>query len=173
MDRVLPTALAEHPGLRPTYRPNVAAIIRDDQDRILWCERVSPRGTWQFPQGGIDEGETAEQALWRELHEELGLSDPQGCLTVEGKLDELLCYDFPVSEIARFLRTDSYSYIGQGQQFFLLRFHGDEEWLTLEPPEGEHQEFVRFAWSDVQYLQHTAPFKREVTRRALAAFDLL
>ena len=173
MDLVLPTSLRKHPGLRPTYRPNVAAVIRDTRDRILWCERLRPRGIWQFPQGGIDEGETAEQALWRELHEELGLAEPQGCLTVESRLDERLCYDFPASVIARFLDTEGYSYLGQSQQFFLLRFRGEDRWMTLDPPEGEAREFAGFVWSDTGYLAQTAPFKREVTRRALASFGLL
>ena len=173
MDRALPASVRDHPGLTLAYRPNVAAIIRDLEGRILWCERISPRGVWQFPQGGIDPGETAEEALWRELSEELGIGTPQACLTIEARRDEPLRYDLPVAVIERFLQSQGFSYIGQSQQYFLLRFDGDDRWITLEPPEGEHREFVRFVWSDTRYLAQSAPFKLRVMRRALAEFGLL
>ncbi|MDQ3622099.1 MAG: RNA pyrophosphohydrolase [Verrucomicrobiota bacterium] len=56
------------------YRANVAAIIRNPQQKILVCERLTVPGGWQFPQGGVDEGESREQALHRELWEEVGLA---------------------------------------------------------------------------------------------------
>ncbi len=57
----------------PRYRPNVAGILQRTDGRILICERVNQAGAWQFAQGGIDQGETAEQALVREMNEELSL----------------------------------------------------------------------------------------------------
>jgi putative (di)nucleoside polyphosphate hydrolase len=55
------------------YRSNVAAILRNTRGEILVCERLNIPGAWQFPQGGVDEGETLEQALTRELREEIGV----------------------------------------------------------------------------------------------------
>jgi putative (di)nucleoside polyphosphate hydrolase len=55
------------------YRPNVAAIVRDVAGKILVCERADRAGAWQFPQGGVEDGETHEQALVRELFEEISL----------------------------------------------------------------------------------------------------
>src|SRR5260221_6811431 len=55
------------------FRPNVAAIVRRSNGRILVGERSDRPGCWQFPQGGIKNSETPEQALQRELQEEISL----------------------------------------------------------------------------------------------------
>jgi putative (di)nucleoside polyphosphate hydrolase len=59
--------------MKRKYRPNVAAIIRRPDGRVLICRRSDYPESWQFPQGGVDEGETLEQALTRELWEEIGI----------------------------------------------------------------------------------------------------
>ncbi len=56
------------------YRPNVGIVICDKQGQVLWARRYGQH-SWQFPQGGINPGETAEQAMYRELFEEVGLSE--------------------------------------------------------------------------------------------------
>ncbi len=55
------------------FRPNVGIILTNDQGQLLWARRVGGQDAWQFPQGGINPNETPEQALYRELHEEIGL----------------------------------------------------------------------------------------------------
>jgi len=54
------------------FRPNVGIILSNRDGRVLWARRVG-QDAWQFPQGGIKHGETPEQAMYRELHEEVGL----------------------------------------------------------------------------------------------------
>lgn len=169
----LPEHLLSDPNILLRYRPNAAMIILNPQDQILWCERIDHPNVWQFPQGGIDEGENAEQAMWRELSEELGIMEPQNFMKIEARLAEPLCYNFPISIIEIFLRKRGHSYIGQGQYFFLLRWHGDDDLITLQPMEEGHQEFSRFVWGDDSYLRYTSPFKTEVTRRALHEFGLM
>jgi putative (di)nucleoside polyphosphate hydrolase len=56
------------------FRPNVGIVLSNDLGQVLWARRVGGQDAWQFPQGGINEDETLEQALYRELHEEVGLS---------------------------------------------------------------------------------------------------
>jgi putative (di)nucleoside polyphosphate hydrolase len=165
----LPPEILNHPKLILDYRPNVALIIRDDQGRLLWCERVDWPGSWQFPQGGIDAGEEPEEAMWREGSEELGLLSPQAVLRIEAKLEAPIRYDFTQEIIEGFLKSGRQSYIGQAQHYFLLRFAGRDEDLTLDPPDGEevHREFSRFCWSDKALLAQVSPFKRAAYTEAL------
>ena len=55
------------------FRPNVGIIVANDQGQVLWARRVGGFDAWQFPQGGINTGESVEDALYRELKEEVGL----------------------------------------------------------------------------------------------------
>ena len=167
-----PEHLATHPGLSRTYRPNVAAVIVNAADQILWCERCGMPGTWQFPQGGIDPGESAEEALWRELHEELGLAAPRAHLVIEQVLTSPIRYDFPVEVIEAFLDRRGHSHVGQAQSYFRLRWTGDDALLTLEPPPGESREFSAWCWSDSRLLSATTPFKRAAMTEALRALRL-
>ncbi|MFQ3190305.1 MAG: putative (di)nucleoside polyphosphate hydrolase, partial [Paraglaciecola sp.] len=54
------------------FRANVGIVICNELGQVFWARRYGQH-SWQFPQGGIDEGETAEQTMYRELHEEVGL----------------------------------------------------------------------------------------------------
>ena len=167
MTAALPPHILAHPGLRHSYRPNVAAVIHNDAGQLLWCERIDHPGTWQFPQGGVDDGETAEDALWREVSEELGLANPKQVLTLTKALDRELLYDFPTSVVERFLARVGHSYLGQRQRYFALHFHGDERLITLAPPIGEAPEFSRFCWDGPQRLANASPFKVSVMTQAL------
>ncbi len=56
------------------FRPNVGIVLANEHGQVLWARRVG-QNAWQFPQGGIHQGETPEQALYRELYEEVGLRE--------------------------------------------------------------------------------------------------
>jgi putative (di)nucleoside polyphosphate hydrolase len=60
---------------RDGFRPNVGIILLNQKNQVFWGKRIRTH-SWQFPQGGIDRGETPEQAMFRELHEEVGLAQP-------------------------------------------------------------------------------------------------
>lgn len=169
----LPEHLLEHPLVSHSYRPNVAMIVRNTHDMLLWCERIDLDNIWQFPQGGIDPGEDAETAMWREMMEELGLENAADHMHIEARLDEPLRYHFPIPVIERWVNNGRASGVGQEQHFFLLRFTGDDALITLCPPDGGHREFRSFDWAGPERIRHAPWFKKDVMRRALDGFSLM
>ena len=148
------------------YRPNVGIILCGQDDRVLWARR-SGRNGWQFPQGGIRLHETPEQALFRELHEEVGLSPEH--VEVLGRTRRWLRYEIPKS-----LRksTSLRAFKGQKQVWFLLRLLGSEENVRLDL--SRNPEFDKWCWIDYwSALENIIEFKREVYRQALAELEPL
>jgi len=132
------------------YRQNVGMIVANAGGRVLWARRLG-RDSWQFPQGGIERDETPEQALYRELHEELGLREDE--VEIMGCTQEWLRYTLP----QRYRRRNGRGCIGQKQRWFLLRLDG------CARPEFDHWKWVSY-WHPAREVIY---FKREVYRRAL------
>lgn len=146
------------------YRPNVGIILCNRENRVFWARRCGQSG-WQFPQGGIKPYETPEQALFRELNEEVGLTP--GHVQVIGRTREWLHYDIP-EQFRRSPRSSPFR--GQKQIWFLLRFLGEEESVRLNA--CEKPEFDRWRW--VEYwspLGEIVEFKRNVYELALRELE--
>ena len=143
------------------YRPNVGMVILNQHSQVLWARRISPVGSWQFPQGGISEGETPTQAMYRELKEEVGL-DPQD-VEVLSQTEEWLHYDLP----KKFIRTNQKPVcIGQKQKWFLLKLLSDDSSISLD--ENPKPEFEEWQWVSYWYpLNEVVEFKRGVYTLAL------
>lgn len=149
-----------HPG----YRPNVGVVLFDRSGRVWLGRRAGAPGpdNWQFPQGGVDEGEDLLDAARRELAEETGVTSA----VLLGRAEGWIAYDFPPhmggSKRAR-------GFKGQSQAWFAFRFEGDDAEVDLE---GHHEvEFDRWRWAGLhESLDHVADFKREAYRRVVAAF---
>jgi putative (di)nucleoside polyphosphate hydrolase len=116
------------------YRPNVAAILRDATGRILIAERLNVKGAWQFPQGGVDEGEAFDVALIRELQEEVGVGT---ALVRVAQVRGGYRYAFPKGRLKYGI------YGGQEQTYYLCDFSGTDEDIRLD---AHHQEFGQFRW---------------------------
>lgn len=142
------------------FRPNVGIIICDARGRLLWAKRVG-QSSWQFPQGGIDEGESAVQAMYRELHEELGLLPEH--VEVMGVTRRWLRYRLPT----RFIRRrPGQVCIGQKQRWFALKLIADESMVRFDA--AGRPEFDGFRWVDYWHpLREVVSFKRNVYRLAL------
>jgi putative (di)nucleoside polyphosphate hydrolase len=145
---------------RDGYRPNVGIILISGSGQVLWAKRIGQQA-WQFPQGGIKHGETPEDALFRELNEELGLVREH--VEVLGVTSDWLRYRLP----SRFIRRRRGRVcIGQKQKWFALRLIAEESNVhfdaTCDP------EFDGWRWVDYWHpLSEVVEFKREVYHRAL------
>ena len=142
------------------YRPNVGIIVTNERRQVLWARRIG-QDAWQFPQGGINTDESPEDALFRELYEELGLS--RGCVEILGCTRQWLKYDLP----RRFVRRDCQPVcIGQKQMWYLLRLSAPERSVRLDA--YERPEFDHWKWVDYWRPQREVIFfKRRVYRQAL------
>jgi putative (di)nucleoside polyphosphate hydrolase len=127
---------------------------------LFWAKRIRQR-SWQFPQGGIRWDESPEQAMFRELTEEVGLL-PQH-VEIVGYTRGWLRYRLPKRLIRRHCTPTC---IGQKQVWFLLRMVGQEADVRLDT--SDRPEFDHWRWVDYWYpLRAVAPFKRQVYLRAL------
>jgi putative (di)nucleoside polyphosphate hydrolase len=147
------------------YRFNVGIILVNEEGRLFWARRIGQHDAWQFPQGGILENETLEEAMYRELQEELGLyPDDVKILAVSAKW---LYYHLPKN----YRRYHSKPLcIGQKQKWFLLRFIGEEENIRFDLTESP--EFDRWMWVDYWHpIEHVISFKRLVYKSALKEFE--
>ena len=144
------------------FRPNVGIVVTNRQAQVLWARRVGGHDAWQFPQGGIDEGESLEDALYRELHEEVGLRAQH--VRILGRTKGWLRYRLP----RRLRRHNSTpGFVGQKQKWFLLEMIGSEDAIDMNV--SPKPEFDEWRWVSYWYpLNKVVDFKQDVYRRALA-----
>jgi len=145
---------------RDGYRPNVGILLVNVNDDVFWGKRVNQHA-WQFPQGGIKSGETPEQAMFRELEEEVGLRPEH--VKILGRTREWLRYEVPDKWVRRDWRG---TYRGQKQIWYLLRMLGRDCDVKLRG--SGKPEFDAWRWSGYWVpFEAVIEFKRDVYRRAL------
>ncbi len=143
------------------YRANVGIILCNAHGQLLWARRIGQR-SWQFPQGGIRFDESPEEAMYRELGEEVGLQPRD--VDILGCTRGWLRYRLP----RRLIRQNSRpTCIGQKQIWFMLRMTGMESAVRFDLT--EEPEFDHWRWVDYWYpLRAVVPFKRSVYYQALS-----
>ncbi len=136
------------------YRGNVAAIIVNGSGRLLACRRADEFHTWQLPQGGIDSGEHLEEAVLRELREEIG-TDAADILF---QLPHAIRYDWPEDFHSR-------GFHGQEQHYFLLRL---KPAASINLNCQSIPEFDAYEWLTIEeFLPRLSDFKRQAYTQAL------
>ena len=145
------------------YRANVGIILRNADGRLLWARRIG-QDAWQFPQGGIREDETPEEAMYRELFEEIGLDS--GDVDVVGRTRDWLRYRLPRRHLRHYSKPLC---IGQKQVWFLLNLVAAESKVRFDAT--DEPEFDYWRWVDYWHpLDEVVPFKRKVYELALSEF---
>jgi putative (di)nucleoside polyphosphate hydrolase len=142
------------------YRPNVGIILTNARKQVFWGKRIREH-SWQFPQGGIKHGESPEQAMYRELQEEIGLLPEH--VKILGRTRNWLRYTVPDHWVRRDWRGN---YKGQKQIWYLLKLVGRDADISLRAT--DHPEFDAWRWNDYWVpLEHVIEFKRDVYKEAL------
>lgn len=147
---------------KKNYRPNVAAVVLSSsyphKCEILIASRADLENAWQFPQGGIDKGETPKQALFRELKEEIGTDE----VTIVAEYPEWVSYDFPQNIVEKMKPYD-----GQTQRYFLVKLNtGAKININTEHPEFSNFKFVQTK----EIFDFVTFFKRNVYKQIIAYF---
>ncbi len=146
------------------YRANVGIVLINKYQEVFWGGRIGQPDAWQFPQGGIDKHETPEDALYRELYEEVGLVANQ--VKLLSKTKRWLRYRLP-GKYRRFYSKPLC--VGQKQKWFLLEVCTAETDITFN--RSPNPEFDRWCWVDYWYpIKHVIEFKSSVYKRALEEF---
>jgi len=144
-----------------SYRPNVAALIINRKGKLLICERINSMGAWQFPQGGVDDGEKHRKALTREIQEEIGL--PKAGYKVLEKR-EGYSYLYPDQVKKQKLYFD-----GQIQTYYLCRLKKDAPSIDLDQKNPEFSDYKWIKPRDFK-LKWLPEFKRQVYRAVMLDF---
>lgn len=142
------------------YRPNVGIVLMNPKGEVFWAKRRG-QDAWQFPQGGIQSGETPEAALFRELEEEVGLLPEH--VSILGETSDWLRYRLP----DKYLRSGGDNrFVGQKQKWFLLLGQDIAPHVRLDTTASP--EFDDWRWVAYDYpVDNVIDFKQAVYRQAL------
>ena len=142
------------------YRPCVGVVLMNRDGGIFTGERVDTPGAWQMPQGGIDDGETPQDAALRELEEETGVSP--ALVTLVAEHPDWVLYDLPDHLRGKVWKG---RFRGQKQKWFLFRFDGDDSQIDIAKHD---REFSQWRWSSPdEVTRDIVPFKRAVYEQVM------
>lgn len=155
MSKLLPFAQ------RP-YRPGVGVVLINGDGKVFVARRNdTSQAAWQFPQGGIDEGESPDQAAFRELKEETGVDRAE--ILAESR--DWICYDLPQDLADKCWHG---RFRGQKHKWFAMKFLGTDADINIAT---EIPEFCEWQWMDLDRVSSLiVPFKRPLYDQVVAEF---
>ena len=147
------------------YRSGVGILLVNQNKKIFVGKRIDNQSdSWQMPQGGIDVGEDEDVAMFRELHEETGISSQ--FVKIIKKSDNYFYYDLPYKLQKKFWGG---KYLGQRQRWYLLEFLGDDLNINITTQEPE---FSEWKWVEkVDLINLIVNFKRELYQQIISEFN--
>ena len=138
-------------------------MILNSDNKILVGKRMDhPSGHWQMPQGGIDENENPEEAVWREMMEEIGTNKAE----IYKVSNQWINYEIP-KETLNHLPWGK-KYIGQTQKWFIFKFTGENDDINVKTPNPEFSEWKWIQYNDL--IKNAVPFKRVVYKTIIDEF---
>ena len=149
------------------YRLNVGIVVFNKHGKVLLCRRKGTTGkySWQFPQGGVEKGESFSEAGFRELAEETSVSS----VRLVSEMKKFLYYDFPDNVYRKMQNSEKGQYAGQKQRWLLLYFYGDDAEINLNTAEPE---FSKYEWVDMsESIERVWFAKKHVYIKVCAAFS--
>lgn len=145
--------------MQKQYRKCVGIVVYNHQNKVLMCERIDTDNAWQFPQGGLNEGENFIEASKRELWEETSIRS----VSFISSIDAPMAYDFPKPKV-----VDDKTFDGQEMCWVLYHFTGAESEINLETPVPE---FKRYGWFDLEEApDKIVGFKKDVYTKMTERF---
>ena len=159
-----------HPSMTPEkiaklpYRPCVGIMLINADSLVFTGQRIDSKvEAWQMPQGGIDPGETPQEAALRELEEETGVTSDKARIIAE--TDDWVPYELPHDLVPKLWNG---RFRGQMQKWVLMQFDGTDADINIETKD---QEFSEWRWMPLDDLiDNIVPFKRDVYSAVLTAF---
>ena len=135
-------------------RQGIGVIILNEKNKVFVGKRKdNPIDKWQMPQGGIDENETPEIAMMRELAEETSIKTIEILKEINGWLE----YELPPNLLGKIWKG---RFRGQKQKWFIVRFLGDENEINLKT---KYPEFIEWKWVNYEILPNIiVNFKKKV-----------
>ena len=145
------------------YRRCVGMMILNASNEILVGRRLDhPSGYWQMPQGGIDQNENPQEAVWREMMEEIGTNKAD----IFKVSSQWIIFDIPQETLEKL--PCGIKWIWQTQKWFIFKFKGQKTDINVHT---QNPEFSEWKWiRHTELLENAVPFKRKVYKTILNEF---